>query len=41
MDYVRQTRNVAILIFDQVEVLDFTGPFEVFIAGFTVARHLI
>ncbi|MBO0789970.1 MAG: DJ-1/PfpI family protein [Ktedonobacteraceae bacterium] len=24
------TRNVAILIFDQVEVLDFCGPFEVF-----------
>lgn len=25
-----QTRNVAILIFDDVEVLDFAGPFEVF-----------
>jgi transcriptional regulator GlxA family with amidase domain len=25
-----QTRNVAILIFDEVEVLDFTGPYEVF-----------
>jgi transcriptional regulator GlxA family with amidase domain len=24
------TRNVAILIFDDVELLDFTGPFEVF-----------
>src|SRR5262245_10300965 len=24
------TRNVAILIFDDVEVLDFCGPFEVF-----------
>jgi transcriptional regulator GlxA family with amidase domain len=24
------TRNVAILIFDEVEVLDFSGPFEVF-----------
>ncbi len=23
-------RNVAILIFDEVEVLDFCGPFEVF-----------
>lgn len=23
-------RNVAILIFDEVEVLDFAGPFEVF-----------
>jgi len=29
-----QTRNVAILIFDDVEVLDFSGPFEVFsVAG--------
>ena len=29
-----QCRNVAILIFDEVEVLDFCGPFEVFsIAG--------
>lgn len=28
------TRNVAILIFDEVEVLDFCGPFEVFgVAG--------
>ena len=28
------TRNVAILIFDEVEVLDFAGPFEVFsVAG--------
>jgi putative intracellular protease/amidase len=27
-------RNVAILIFDEVEVLDFCGPFEVFsVAG--------
>ena len=25
-----QTRNVAILMFDDVEVLDFAGPFEVF-----------
>src|SRR5688572_5733811 len=25
-----QTRNVAILIFDEVEVLDFAGPYEVF-----------
>jgi len=25
-----RTRNVAILIFDDVELLDFTGPFEVF-----------
>lgn len=29
-----KTRNVAILVFDDVEVLDFTGPFEVFsVAG--------
>lgn len=27
-----QTRNVAILTFDEVEVLDFCGPFEVFSA---------
>src|SRR5690242_6648357 len=28
------TRNVAILLFDEVEVLDFCGPFEVFgVAG--------
>jgi transcriptional regulator GlxA family with amidase domain len=27
---MHQTRNVAILIFDHVEVLDFAGPFEVF-----------
>lgn len=33
MEDVRQPRNVAILIFDNVEVLDFTGPFEVFITG--------
>ncbi len=28
-----QSRNVAILIFDDVEVLDFCGPFEVFSAA--------
>lgn len=29
-----KTRNVGILIFDEVEVLDFAGPFEVFnVAG--------
>jgi hypothetical protein len=27
---VPTTRNLAILIFDDVEVLDFCGPFEVF-----------
>ncbi|HUV07497.1 MAG TPA: hypothetical protein VMX75_07190, partial [Spirochaetia bacterium] len=26
----KQMRNVAILIFDDVEVLDFCGPYEVF-----------
>jgi transcriptional regulator GlxA family with amidase domain len=30
------TRTIAILIFDEVEVLDFCGPFEVF----SVANHL-
>ncbi|MEL7144694.1 MAG: DJ-1/PfpI family protein, partial [Cyanobacteria bacterium J06573_11] len=25
-----ESRNVAVLIFDDVEVLDFAGPFEVF-----------
>jgi len=45
-----KTRNVAILIFDDVEVLDFCGPFEVFsVSGqrsgagpfnvYTVAQH--
>jgi transcriptional regulator GlxA family with amidase domain len=45
-----QTRNVAILIFDDVEVLDFCGPYEVFgVTGtgndsqpfnvYTVAEH--
>lgn len=33
MNETKQERNVAILIFDHVEVLDFAGPFEVFIAG--------
>lgn len=32
-----QPRNVAILIFDEVEVLDFCGPFEVF--GVTGRSH--
>ncbi|MDO8542579.1 MAG: hypothetical protein Q7S40_19225 [Opitutaceae bacterium] len=26
-------RNVAILVFDEVEVLDFAGPYEVFAAA--------
>ncbi|MFD1957566.1 DJ-1/PfpI family protein [Paenibacillus thailandensis] len=33
MEQVRQARNVAVFIFEQVEPLDFAGPFEVFIAG--------
>jgi transcriptional regulator GlxA family with amidase domain len=33
MEQARQARNVAVLIFEQVEPLDFAGPFEVFIAG--------
>lgn len=33
MEQVRQLRNVAIVIYEQVEPLDFVGPFEVFIAG--------
>ena len=32
-----QTRNVAILIFDDVEILDFCGPYEVF--GVTGRRN--
>jgi transcriptional regulator GlxA family with amidase domain len=32
---MRNTHTIAILIFDDVEVLDFCGPFEVF----SVARH--
>src|SRR4026207_834568 len=30
LPYMVATRNLAILIFDDVEVLDFCGPFEVF-----------
>ncbi|WP_028548548.1 DJ-1/PfpI family protein [Paenibacillus sp. UNC451MF] len=33
MEQARQARNVAILIYENVEVLDFTGPFEVFTVG--------
>lgn len=47
MKYVWQTRNVAVLIYEQVEPLDFVGPF-IFISGsnrgqdynvYTVAEH--
>ncbi|GKU76553.1 DJ-1/PfpI family protein [Paenibacillus sp. L3-i20] len=33
MSQAGQARNVAIFIFDNVEVLDFAGPFEVFTVG--------
>ncbi|CAI6025082.1 Isonitrile hydratase [Paenibacillus sp. JJ-100] len=33
MEQVRRARNVAVFIFEQVEPLDFAGPFEVFISG--------
>lgn len=48
MERERKARNVAILLFDNVEVLDFAGPFEVFVVGsnrgqdftvYTVAEH--
>lgn len=48
MEQARQARNVAVFIFEQVEPLDFAGPFEVFITGsnrgqdfhvFTVAEN--
>ncbi|UUZ92600.1 DJ-1/PfpI family protein [Paenibacillus sp. P25] len=48
MEQVRQARNAAILIFENVEPLDFAGPFEVFITAsnrgkdlhvYTVAEH--
>ncbi|MFK7696816.1 DJ-1/PfpI family protein [Paenibacillus sp. HJGM_3] len=48
MEQARQGRNVAVFIFEQVEPLDFAGPFEVFLAGsnrgqdfqvYTVAEH--
>jgi len=48
MAQARQPRNVAILIFEKVEPLDFAGPFEVFISAsdygkdfnvYTVAEH--
>ena len=33
-------RNVGIYIFDEVEVLDFAGPFEVFSTAARVSRRL-
>jgi hypothetical protein len=41
MEQTREARNGAILIFDNVEVLDFTGPFEVFIIGRVVSRQVV
>lgn len=32
-------KNVAILVFDEVEVLDFTGPFEVFAVADELLNH--
>ncbi|WP_166244771.1 DJ-1/PfpI family protein [Paenibacillus turpanensis] len=40
MEQVRQARNVAILIFDLVEPLDFVGPFEVFISASNRGKDL-
>lgn len=36
-----QTLNVSILVFPQVEVLDFAGPFEVFSVASRIANSLI
>jgi transcriptional regulator GlxA family with amidase domain len=33
------TRNVGIVLYDQVEVLDFAGPYEVFVAASHDATH--
>lgn len=33
MEQIRRARNVAVFIFEQVEPLDFAGPYEVFISG--------
>ncbi len=33
MEQARHARNVAVFLFEQVEPLDFAGPFEVFISG--------
>lgn len=35
---ISSTRRVAILVFDEIEVLDFAGPFEVFSVANRVAR---
>lgn len=35
----KQTRTVGILVFDEVEVLDFCGPFEVFSVARPVGEH--
>lgn len=33
MEVVKKPRNVAIFIYENVEILDFTGPFEVFLVA--------
>lgn len=33
MENVKKAKNVAILLYDNVEILDFTGPYEVFLVG--------
>ncbi|RKN83733.1 DJ-1/PfpI family protein [Paenibacillus ginsengarvi] len=33
MEQARRARNVAVFLFEQVEPLDFAGPFEVFLSG--------
>ncbi|MGQ4668052.1 DJ-1/PfpI family protein [Metabacillus halosaccharovorans] len=33
MDCVKRPKNVAILIYEYVEILDFAGPYEVFLVG--------
>ena len=41
MDGVMKRRNVAILIFNDVEILDFTGPYEVFSVADELHEHLL
>lgn len=38
MNEFSAARKVAILIYDQVEILDFTGPYEAFIVGSNMGR---
>jgi transcriptional regulator GlxA family with amidase domain len=41
MDGAMKRRNVAILIFNDVEILDFTGPYEVFSVADELHEHLL